>query len=132
MMSVLAVLGLYLSFRAKQFICDFVLQTDWMATTKGKPGVEGYKALLSHALVHGAGTAVVVLAFAPSLWWLALVDVFIHGAIDRLKGIVTYQRGWQHTDRWFWWSFGLDQEAHNLTHFAYILIILALGGWIQP
>jgi len=127
-MTLISILFLYLSFRAKQFICDFVLQTDWMALNKGKPGLDGYRALGLHALVHAAGTALVVVFFAPSLWWLALVDFVVHGLIDRLKGMVTYQQGWKYTDKWFWWSFGLDQEAHNLTHFVYILIILAKAG----
>lgn len=127
-MTLVAILFLYLSFRAKQFVCDFLLQSDWMATNKGRPGWEGYRALGLHALVHGAGTLAVVLLFAPGFWWLAAVDVIIHGLIDRLKGMVTYQQGWNYTDKWFWWSFGLDQEAHNLTHFVYMLIILAKVG----
>lgn len=127
-MTLLSILFLYLAFRAKQFICDFVLQTDWMALNKGKPGVEGYRPLLVHAAVHGAGTLVIALVFAPSFWWLGLVDVAIHAAVDRFKGILTYQKGWQSNDHWFWWSFGLDQEAHNLTHIAYMLIILAQVG----
>lgn len=127
-MTPFAILMLYFAFRAKQFICDFVLQTDWMALNKGKPGFEGYKPLMIHALIHGAGTLVVALAFAPSLWWLGLADVAIHAMVDRFKGILSYQRGWQPSDRWFWWSFGLDQEAHNITHVAYLLIILAHSG----
>lgn len=127
-MTPLSILLLYLAFRAKQFACDFLLQTDWMALNKGKPRIEGYKALLSHCLVHAGGTLVITLVFAPSLWWLALVDFAIHSLIDRFKGILSFERGWKYTDRWFWWSFGLDQEAHNLTHLAYLLIIVAQSG----
>ena len=120
---------LYVAFRAKQFLCDFLLQTDWMALTKGMPGKAGYRALLSHTASHAAGTTVIALVFAPALWWLGLLDFVVHSLVDRLKGIVTFQRGWKYTDRWFWWSFGLDQEAHNFTHLAYIVyIVLFLGG----
>lgn len=129
-MTLISILFLYLAFRAKQFICDFLLQTDWMALNKGKPGMGGYRALISHCLVHGAGTGLIALVFAPGLWWLALVDVVVHALIDRLKGMITYERGWQYTDRWFWWSFGLDQEAHNLTHFVYMLLMIAHSGII--
>jgi hypothetical protein len=129
-MTPLAILLLYLAFRAKQFICDFVLQTDWMAMNKGKPGLEGVRPLLLHAGVHGIGTLLIALVFAPSLWWLGLADVVIHALVDRLKGILSYQKGWKPTDRWFWWSFGLDQEAHNLTHVGYMLIILAQTGLV--
>ncbi len=115
---------LYMAFRLKQFVCDFLLQTDWMALTKGKPGWEGYKALFSHAGIHSAGTLLIFLVFMPELWWLGPVDFVIHALVDRLKGIYTLQKGWGYNDRWFWWSFGLDQEAHNFTHLAYIVIAL--------
>jgi len=127
-MTLLSILLLYLAFRAKQFICDFVLQTDWMALNKGKPGMEGFKPLLVHSAVHGVGTFIVALLFVPAFWWLGLVDIIVHAAVDRFKGILSYRKGWQPTDRWFWWSFGLDQEAHNLTHVAYMLVILARTG----
>ncbi|MCM2343277.1 MAG: DUF3307 domain-containing protein [Alphaproteobacteria bacterium] len=128
-MTPMALLVLYVAFRFKQFTCDFLFQTDWMALNKGKPGKEGYKALFSHTAVHGAGTTLIALLLVPSFWWLGLVDFAIHSLVDRLKGIYTLQKGWSYTDRWFWWSFGLDQEAHNLTHLAYIVMILAaLGG----
>lgn len=124
-----ALLLLYVCFRLKQFAGDFLLQTDWMALNKGKPGPEGYRALFSHTIYHAGGTALIALAFAPDLWWLGLVDLAVHSAVDRIKGLVTYKKGWQYTDRWFWWSFGLDQEAHNFTHLAYIvMIVLHLGG----
>ncbi len=128
-MSLSAVLLLYIAFRIKQFICDFLLQNDWMALNKGRPGAEGYKALFSHTIFHGIGTTIIAMIFAPSLWWLGAADFVIHSMVDRLKGILTYDRGWKDTDRWFWWSFGLDQEAHNFTHLAYVvLIILSHGG----
>lgn len=127
-MTLFSVIALYLAFRVKQFACDFLLQSDWMATTKGKPGLEGYRALFSHSLVHAMGTGLIVLVFAPGLWWLAAVDFVVHSMVDRLKGIMTFQKGWKSTDRMFWWSFGLDQEAHNLTHMIYILLIVMHNG----
>lgn len=127
-MTLFSVLALYMLFRVKQFVCDFLLQTDWMAMNKGKPGMEGYKALVSHCLVHAVGTLLITLLFAPSLWWLGLVDFIIHSLVDRFKGIITYEKGWKYTDRWFWWTFGLDQEAHNITHMVYLLIIIAHTG----
>jgi hypothetical protein len=120
---------LYIIFRLKQFACDFLFQTDWMALTKGKPGREGYKALFSHTLFHGIGTTLIALLFVPSMWWLGLVDFIVHSIVDRIKGVLTYRKGWSYDSRMFWWSFGMDQEAHNYTHLAYIvLIVLHLGG----
>lgn len=124
------ILLLYVAFRVKQFTCDFLLQNDWMALTKGMPGATGYKALLSHTAIHGAGTTLVMLLFAPALWWLGPVDFVIHSLVDRLKGLISYQKGWKPTDRWFWWAFGLDQEAHNFTHLGYIVFIVLVSGGV--
>lgn len=128
-MTPIAILLLYVAFRCKQFLCDFILQSDWMALTKGMPGAAGYRALLSHTVTHGVGTTVIALLFAPALWWLGPLDLLVHSLVDRIKGVITYRKGWTTQDRWFWWSFGMDQEAHNFTHLAYIvLIVVAAGG----
>lgn len=125
------ILVLYIAFRLKQYACDFLLQTDWMALTKGKPGREGYKALFSHTIFHAVSTTGIALIFAPLLWWLGIVDFVVHSVIDRVKGLITYKKNWSYNNRWFWWSFGLDQEAHNYTHLAYILLIVAVQGGVR-
>ncbi|MEM6781711.1 MAG: DUF3307 domain-containing protein [Pseudomonadota bacterium] len=114
---------LYIIFRAKHFVCDFLLQTDWMALTKGKPGKEGYQALFIHTSIHALFTFGIVMIFAPSLWWLGPLDFVTHSLIDRFKGVFTFNKGWQPKDTIFWWTFGLDQEAHNITHMVYIVLI---------
>ncbi len=128
-MTLFSLLLLYLSFRVKQVVCDFILQTGWMALNKGNPGWDGYKPLFAHTSVHAVGTFVIFLIFCPSLWWFGFIDFAIHAMVDRLKAVMTRERGWT-PDNWrFWWSFGIDQEAHNLTHLLYILIIIgAVGG----
>ncbi len=88
---------IYIVFRMKQFVCDFLLQTDWMAMNKGKPGIEGYKALFTHTAIHAAATLLIMLVFMPALWWLALVDFVIHSAVDRAKGLLTYKMKWGYT-----------------------------------
>lgn len=130
-MTPLSLIALYLCFRAKQFGCDFLLQTDWMALTKGKPGKEGYHALFSHTLIHGAATALIMLVFAPNLWWLGIVDLIVHSTVDRTKGILTNKCGWKPADTVFWWAFGVDQEMHNLTHLAYIIVIVMHNGGLN-
>ncbi len=128
-MSPIALLVLYLSFRLKHFAGDFLLQTDWMALTKGMAGKEGYKALFSHTFIHALGTLFIVLIFAPSLWWLGIVDFIVHSIVDRIKGRVTISKKLTAKDTLFWWAFGLDQELHNLTHIAYVcLIFMHKGG----
>lgn len=122
-MSPISLLVLYLAFRLKHFACDFLLQSDWMALTKGMAGKEGYKALFYHTSIHAFGTLVIVLIFAPSLWWLGVVDFIVHSIVDRVKGRVTIAKKLTTKDTLFWWAFGLDQEFHNLTHIAYVCLI---------
>lgn len=128
-MSLSSLILIYVLFRLKHFVCDFLLQSDWMALTKGKPGREGYQALFIHAGIHALGTLLIVMFFAPTLWWLAPLDFVVHSIIDRIKGYFTYKGGWAAKDSIFWWTLGLDQEAHNFSHLAYIIIIVwHLGG----
>lgn len=128
-MTLATLLALYLAFRIKQVLCDFFLQTGWMALNKGNPGWSGYKPLFVHASIHGVGTLLIFALFCPQLWWFCFIDFVVHSLVDRLKALLTQQQNWTPTNWKFWWSFGLDQEAHNLTHLAYILIIIVqLGG----
>lgn len=124
-MILLDILILYIAFRLKHFTCDFILQTDWMALTKGQPGKEGYKALFTHTFIHAMGTLLVTAVLAPAFWWLAIVDFVLHSFIDRLKGLVTLRKEWTVKDTMFWWMFGLDQEAHNFTHLGFVIIIVS-------
>ena len=109
-------------------MCDFILQTDWMALSKGQPGKEGYKALFSHTTIHAIGTLLIILVFMPSLWWLALIDFVVHSIVDRFKGVITLNKHWNTKDTAFWWAFGADQELHNFTHLAYIVAIVIYQG----
>jgi hypothetical protein len=130
-MSLIDILLLYLAFRAKQVICDFFLQPSWMAMVKGyafKQG--GAKALLLHAGIHGIFTLFVVLLFTPQFWWLSLVDFIVHSLIDKGKAMLNNKMGWTYKDNAYWWAFGLDQEAHNLTHLVYIIIMVIGSGTV--
>lgn len=130
-MSFSVLILLYIAFRLKHFLCDFIFQTDWMALTKGKPGKEGFRALFSHTATHAAGTTIIAVIFMPQLWWLGIIDFVVHSIIDRIKGVWTYRAGWTPKDTIFWWTFGIDQEAHNLTHMIYIVVfVMASGGVI--
>ncbi|PZQ48683.1 MAG: DUF3307 domain-containing protein [Micavibrio aeruginosavorus] len=122
-MTPLSLILLYSLFRLKHFVCDYALQTNWIALNKGLSGRQGWQALLLHTLGQAIGTTLVTVVFAPALWWLGLVDFAVHTAIDLCKARLTHKMGWTPKDRWFWLSIGLDQEAHNFTHLAYIVII---------
>ncbi len=112
---------LYLAFVAKQMVCDFFLQTSWMA--RGKEGRAGWlRPMVAHTGVHALGTLAIVLPMAPELWYLAVVDFAVHGLIDRAKALLS--RGIPMTDPRFWWLFGADQALHQLTHLVYLLMLL--------
>lgn len=122
-MSFVGLFYLYLCFRVKQLFCDFI-QPNWVATGKHKAlSGTGGKALLLHAGFHALGTLIITLIFAPMLWWLALVDLVLHSAIDRTKAMITDKTKWPMSSIKYWFVFGLDQEAHNLSHLAYIAYI---------
>ncbi len=127
-MLLLNILALYLSFRAKQVICDFFFQTGWQAMAREAALTrEGMKALAVHAGMHAAFTFLLLVVFAAPLWWLAIVDFFVHAAIDRAKASIVLKNGWTYKNHQYWWAFGLNQEAHNLTHLVYIILIVWLG-----
>lgn len=115
------------AFLIKHFLADFLLQTDWMAAGKDRP--KGWLLpLAAHAGVHGAMTAALFLAVAPSLAWLGLADMLVHGTIDRLKSISTRRNALTPRQTAFWWLFGLDQSLHHLTHIGLAIVLAAAGA----
>lgn len=131
-MSLITVALLYLSFRLKQLLCDFFLQPSWMALIKNQPLTQGgAKALFMHVGIHAVFTLIIMMIFAPAYWWLAAVDFNVHALIDKSKAAINNKMGWTYKDAAYWWSFGLDQEAHNLTHLVYIIILVTNAGGIS-
>lgn len=117
------VLGLALFF-LKQWVADFLLQTAWMA--KGKEGAVGWSLPLAiHVTIHGLATLLITLAIAPGLAWLALIDVVIHGVIDRSKARIQLRMTMTPDRSCFWWLLGIDQTLHHLTHLGFVIVIAA-------
>jgi hypothetical protein len=115
--SLAAVLGLVAALTVKHYLADFLLQTAWMV--RGKEARTGWVAPLGlHLLCHAGLTLVVALAVKPALWWLALVDLAVHGLVDRAKALACRWGGWDPSRREFWWLLGLDQLLHQLTNIA--------------
>lgn len=112
--------SVYLLFRLKHFMADYLFQTSWMA--RGKEQTVGWAgALFAHTGMHAIGTMAIALVFAPSLWWLGAVDFFLHALIDKSKSLWGVH---QPSEPVFWWAHGIDQEAHNITHFAFVIAIV--------
>lgn len=121
--AVTSLIAIYLSFRLKQVLLDYILQNSWMVTGKNR-SKNWLLPLLTHATIHGIGTFIIALIFNPAFWWLGLVDVVIHSIIDRSKVLIMRPYNKTPKDSIYWWAHGIDQEAHNLTHFVFMLILL--------
>ena len=65
-------------------LADYPLQGDFLAKAKNRfaaiPGVPWYQAMGAHAVIHGAFVAVIT-----GLWWLGVVEMIAHAAIDDRK-----------------------------------------------
>lgn len=108
----------------KHVIADFVLQNSWIAT--GKDARTGWALPLTvHCAIHGVLTTAMLLAFAPKLWFLGLVDFAIHFVIDRAKGVCVSRFNVTMESQWFWWLIGIDQTLHHLTGFGLSLVLAA-------
>jgi hypothetical protein len=114
-----------LAFTFKHFVADFLLQTSWIA--HGKERLEGwFWPLAVHVLCHAALTLIIALIVAPHLWWLALVDLFIHASIDRGKSGMGHWGGWKPNDGEFWWLMGFDQFLHHVTNIGLTAALFVL------
>ena len=104
----------------KHFICDFPLQIwPWKYRNKSAylhPGG------IAHAVIHGAGTFV-VLAFydLTSAWVAGLFDLLVHYHIDWLKMNVNARFNLKpDNSEWFWIALGFDQLLHHATYFIIV------------
>jgi len=117
--------ALLLVMALKHYLADFVLQTNWIARGKERPE-DWMGPLALHVLIHAAFTLVIALAVAPRLWWLALVDLVVHAAIDRGKSLISLRTGWDAAKAQFWWLLGFDQFLHQATNIFLAAALLAL------
>ena len=154
-MSIISIFALLVIFQFKHLIADYFLQGGFMLK-KFLPGWNFFLPLLAHTLVHGLFTIVIVLFYAPSLWWLGLVDMTIHFIMDRIKAGPKYLGRFKalsakefkkvydtylHADNeesrnkaksriksniYFWWSLGVDQMVHHLTDLFVVYCIIVM------
>ncbi len=118
---------LLVSFQIKHFVADYLLQPTWMIRGKGDPmHAGGYV----HALVHGLGSAAIMLLYGLSalpLILLALGECVAHYLIDFAKSRWSAARQPDVTSQLFWAAHGADQLLHQLTYAALIFLILMFG-----
>ena len=80
--------------------------------------------LAVHVLIHAAATALIFALLAPALIWLAAVDLVVHFAIDRGKGLLNRAFDAAPTKgAGFWWLIGIDQTLHHLTHLGFAVAL---------
>ncbi|WP_323766022.1 DUF3307 domain-containing protein [Marinovum sp.] len=116
---------LLLGFQAKHLAADYLLQTPFMLSGKGRYGHPGG---LLHATIHGgfsAGLLALAGLGAGAITALALAETVLHYHLDWGKERWLRRRGLTTAAPQFWMALGVDQFLHQLTYLA--LAALALG-----
>lgn len=111
-------------FQIKHFLADYPLQGKYML---GKFKPQGWvPPLAAHCGVHAAFTFLICIAFVrPELAIaLSVFDFVIHFIMDRIKASPKMLGRYGMNDKKFWWSLGLDQSVHHLTHYFIIWMLI--------
>jgi len=105
----------------KHLIADFILQTDKMATRKGKEA----KILFLHASHHAILTFFILVFFTSLKYALILSssEILTHSLIDFTKANKKILGRYTPSSKMFWISFGFDQLLHYLNYLIFIFII---------
>lgn len=75
------------------FLADYPMQGDFLSKAKNRaqpvPGVPWYQALIAHSAIHAG-----FVWFITGLWWLGLLELIAHAAIDDRKcnGALTFNQ----------------------------------------
>lgn len=141
---------LLIVYQFKHFVADFPLQGKYMLGKFKSGWEFFLPLLAHVAVHGAFTLTIVLALGLPHMWWLALVDMSIHFTMDRLKAGPKYlgrlkplsasdmkasltYLSWEGHERekkeatkrlrgnmFFWWSLGLDQMVHHLTHYYII------------
>ena len=144
---------LLILYQLKHFLADYPLQSNMYMLGKFRDK-DWVRPLLAHALVHGAGTAIICYVAGKNdlAFPLAIFDTTVHFIMDRIKAGKAWlgrfkalsaaemmrvlsmssvdndaqqlQKRLLRHNTYFWWSLGLDQMVHHLTHYCCIFWIL--------
>lgn len=119
---------LILGFEVKHLAGDYLLQTPFMLSGKGRYGHPGG---LLHAAIHGGLSAgILAVAGVPGgvILGLALGETALHYHLDWGKECWLRHRGVTTAQPRFWMALGVDQFLHQLTYLAMAALALVLAG----
>lgn len=108
----------------KHAVADFFLQRAFMFKDKH---VYGGKGGITHAVIHGGLTGIILLAVISNVYLalgLAAADAVLHYHIDYIKSSWNVKTQAQPSELRYWYAFGLDQLAHQLTYVGMIWYII--------
>lgn len=121
-------LAVLLILQLKHFLCDFVLQTPYQFTNKGKYGHPGG---IIHAGLHALTSLPIFYVVRPG-WIAALLIVLgefiLHYHIDWWKEQTVKRKSWKFPQAEFWWTFGADQVLHQLTYLGMAAALAIAAG----
>jgi len=120
------VLWALLALQVKHFLCDFVLQTEYLVRTKG---IYGHVGGFIHSGLHMVLSIPALLIMQAPLRAIVIImigEFLIHYHTDWTKANVDAYFDWGQSNAKYWMVFGADQLIHQLTYLA-IVILLTLG-----
>ena len=115
---------LLLGFQVKHLAGDYLLQTPFMLSGKGRYGHAGG---LVHAGIHGAlsfGLLALTGVGAGVLAGLALAETVLHYHLDWAKERWLRRQALTTADPRFWLALGLDQFLHHLTYLGMAALVV--------
>lgn len=112
-------------FQLKHYLADFPLQNAYML---GKFKESGWiLPLTAHCVVHSVFTLIIAAVVTGSVWvtvWVAVIDFVLHFMMDRIKASPNMLGRYKPDQKEFWWTLGVDQMFHHLTHYLIIAILI--------
>jgi hypothetical protein len=106
--------------QVKHVLADFFLQTPRML---GGRGTYLHLGRMEHAGLHALLSLLSLLIIGAPLafvFLLCVAEMLLHYHIDWAKGRYSHKANDTPTDAKYWWAFGIDQLAHQLTYIAMI------------
>jgi len=138
---------LLIVFQLKHFLADYIFQNSYMLG-KFKADKKYIIPLICHVGVHSIFTLIISI-FYVNIYYsilLRLLDGCLHFVMDRIKAspymlgqykALSYNEMYEvlklnnynknlllKHNKYFWWSLGLDQMVHHLTHYLIIFFLL--------